>query len=87
MTTGRGVGGAARGMITHGAGSSPAVSVPYSESTTKRALRRMLSARDKSIDAVKKTSAWWTQSDQAYYERMDAERRMIRERIKQLGRK
>jgi len=86
MTTRRSVGGAARGPITPSAGSSPAVSIPYSDGTTIRVLRRMLSARDSTIDAGKKWSIWWKDTDRVYYQRQDIERRMIRERIKELGR-
>lgn len=83
--TRRSVGGAARGPITPSPGSSPGVSIPYSDGTTIRVLRRMLSARDSTVDAGAKWSMWWKESDRAYYERMDVERRMIRERIKQLS--
>lgn len=92
MTTGRSVGGAARGPITLSAGSSPAVPVPYSESTKKDTLRRMLSNRDREITEMKAWhDAWelttWSIADLRKYRRLDTERRMIRERIKELGRK
>lgn len=83
--TRRSVGGAARGPITPGPGSSPGVSIPYKPETTIRVLRRMLSARDSTVDAGAKWSMWWKDSDRIYYQRMDIERRMIRERIKHLS--
>jgi hypothetical protein len=83
--TRRSVGGAARGPITPSASSSLAVSIPYSDGTTIRVLRRMLSVRDSTVDAGNKWAMWWRDSDRVYYQRMDIERRMIRERIKQLS--
>lgn len=83
--TRRSVGGAARGPITPSPSSSLGVSIPYSEGTTIRVLRKMLSARDSTVDAGKKWSTWWKESDREYYQRQDVERRMIRERIKALS--
>lgn len=88
MTTSRrSVGGAAQGPITPSPGSSPGVSIPFSESTTVRTLRRMLSARDAKIDAMKRGWAWLTHHERCSLADIDNERRLIRERIKALGRK
>lgn len=88
MTTSRrGVGGAAQGPITPSPGSSPGVSILFSESTTVRTLRRMLSARDAKIDAMKRVWVWLTHHERCSLADIDNERRLIRERIKALGRK
>lgn len=83
--TRRSVGGAARGPITPSPSSSLGVSIPFEPTTTVRVLRRMLASRDSTIDAGTKWKVWWNPNDAAYYGRMDIERRMIRERIKQLS--
>lgn len=83
--TRRSVGGAARGPITPSASSSLAVSIPFEPSTPIRRLRGMLANRDRLIDSAKVWREWWTEADRRYAERLDIERRMIRERIKQLG--
>ena len=86
MTTPRrSVGGAARGPITPSPGSSPGVSIPFSESTTVRSLRRMLSDRDARIDAMKRGWAWLNHYERCLLADLDEERRWIRERIKALG--
>lgn len=83
--TRRSVGGAARGPITPSPSSSLGVSIPFEPTTTVRVLRRMLSSRDSTIDAGAKWKVWWNDHDRRYYEKMDVERQMIRERIKQLS--
>lgn len=88
MTTPRrSVGGAAQGPITPSPGSSPGVSIPFSESTTVRSLRRMLSSCDAKIDAMKRGWIWLTHHERCSLADIDNERRLIRERIKALGRK
>ena len=86
-TSRRSVGGAAQGPITPSPGSSPGVSIPFSESTTVRTLRRMLSGRDAKIDAMKRGWIWLTHHERCSLADIDNERRLIRERIKALGRK
>ena len=83
--TERGVGGAARGPITPSPGSSPGVPVPFGETTTKRRLRGMLRSRDAEIDAMKRGYLWLTEADKIRLNKLDQERRMIRERIKALA--
>ena len=86
MTTSRpSVGGAARGPITPSPGSSPGVSIPFSESTTVRSLRRMLSSCDAKIDAMKRGWLWLTHHERCSMADIDEERRLIRERIKALA--
>ena len=86
-TSRRSVGGAAQGPITPSPGSSPGVSIPFSESTTVRSLRRMLSSCDAKIDAMKRGWIWLTHHERCSLADIDNERRLIRERIKALGRK
>lgn len=83
----RSVGGAAQGPITPSPGSSPGVSTPFGDSTTVRTLRRMLSARDAKIDAMKRGWFWLTHHERCSLADIDNERRLIRERIKALARK
>lgn len=83
--TRRSVGGAARGPITPSASSSLAVSIPFEPSTPIRRLRSLLAIRDRLIQSANTWSTWWKEPDYRYVERMDVERRMIRERIKQLS--
>ena len=83
----RSVGGAAQGPITPSPGSSPGVSIPFGDTSSIRALRRMLRFRDAEIDALKRGYIWLNESDKTRLSRLDNERRMIRERIKELGKK
>lgn len=73
--------------ITPSPGSSPGVSIPFSENASIRVLRRMLRSRDAEIDAMKRGYIWLNESDKTRLSRLDNERRMIRERIKELGKK
>lgn len=78
----RGVGGAARGLATSSPGSSPGVSILFSDDTSIRVLRRMLRYRDAEIDAMKRGYVWLNESDKARLARLDQERALIRNRIK-----
>lgn len=82
MTTRRSVGGAAQGPITPSPGSSPGVSIPFSENASIRVLRRMLRSRDAEIDAMKRGYIWLTNADKNRMHRLDQERALIRNRIK-----
>lgn len=83
--TRRSVGGAARGPITPSPGSSPGVSIPFTESAMPRQLRRMLSSRDAQIDAMKRRFVWLSESDRQRLWKLDQERMLIRERIKAIA--
>jgi len=81
-TARRGVGGAARGLAISSPGSSPGVSIPFSEDTSIRVLRRMLRHRDAEIDAMKRGYIWLNDADKSRLSRLDQERALIRNRIK-----
>lgn len=85
-TSRRSVGGAAQGPITPSPGSSPGVSIPFGDTSSIRVLRRMLRFRDAEIDALKRGYVWLNDSDKNRLSRLDNERRLIRERIKAMGR-
>ena len=82
--TRRSVGGAARGPITPSPGSSPGVSIPYKPETTIRQLRAWLAALDRAYEMFRRNIGWNPHAAMRAGE-LDAERRMIRERIKQLS--
>lgn len=83
----RSVGGAAQGPITPSPGSSPGVSIPFTERTTKASLRRMLASRDRRIAKLMEFG-WFhmTGEQEVMRKNLDNERRLIRERIKAMGR-
>ena len=80
-----GVGGAAHRLATGGVGSSPAVSI---KETRVKVLRHMLRTRDRWLqpwqDIWQRRS--FSDSNQRQFVQWDAERKAIRERIKELAR-
>lgn len=85
MTTpGRSVGGAARGLITPSPSSSLGVPAPFNEMTSIRRLRVMLASLDRFCESLLYVKKWYGDFPQKYRD-ADAERRLIRERIKQLA--
>ena len=89
MKTKRGVGGAAHQVALGGVGSSPAVSI---KTTNIHVLRKMLQLRDRNLyrwDNVWKHKLdyhWFESTTTAtQFQKWDAERRFIRERIKSLS--